>query len=45
MKETEADAIKMEGGEEILDSIDRILCAGIPIMGHLGLSLDRKSVV
>lgn len=38
MKETEADAIKMEGGEEILDSIDRILCAGIPIMGHLGLT-------
>ncbi len=38
MKETEADAIKMEGGEEILESVQRILSAGIPIMGHLGLT-------
>jgi 3-methyl-2-oxobutanoate hydroxymethyltransferase len=38
MKETGADAIKMEGGEEILESIQRILSAGIPIMGHLGLT-------
>lgn len=38
MKETEADAVKMEGGEEILDSVERILSAGIPIMGHLGLT-------
>lgn len=38
MKETEADAIKMEGGEEILESVQRILTAGIPIMGHLGLT-------
>ena len=38
MKETEAHAIKMEGGQEIAESVDRILSAGIPIMGHLGLT-------
>jgi len=38
LKETEADAVKMEGGEEILESVQRILSAGIPIMGHLGLT-------
>ena len=38
MKETEADAVKVEGGEEILESVERILTAGIPIMGHLGLT-------
>lgn len=38
MKETEADAVKMEGGEEILESVQRILSAGIPVMGHLGLT-------
>lgn len=38
MKETEADAVKLEGGEEILESVERILCAGIPVMGHLGLT-------
>ena len=38
MKETHADCIKMEGGSEIKESIQRILCAGIPIMGHLGLT-------
>ena len=38
MKETSADAVKLEGGEEILESIARILSAGIPIMGHLGLT-------
>ncbi len=38
MKETGAQAIKMEGGEEILESVHRILSAGIPVMGHLGLT-------
>ena len=38
MKETHADCIKMEGGAEIRESVERILCAGIPIMGHLGLT-------
>ena len=38
MKETEADAVKLEGGEEIIESVERILTAGIPIMGHLGLT-------
>ena len=38
MKETEADAVKLEGGEEILESVQRILAAGIPVMGHLGLT-------
>ena len=38
MKDTEADAVKLEGGEEILESVERILTAGIPIMGHLGLT-------
>ncbi|MDR2764366.1 MAG: 3-methyl-2-oxobutanoate hydroxymethyltransferase [Tannerella sp.] len=38
MKETHADCIKMEGGAEIRESIERVLCAGIPIMGHLGLT-------
>ena len=38
MKESGANAIKMEGGEEILESVDRVLSAGIPVIGHLGLT-------
>lgn len=38
MKETHADCIKIEGGAEIRESVVRILSAGIPVMGHLGLT-------
>ena len=38
MKETHADCVKMEGGAEIRESVERILSAGIPVMGHLGLT-------
>jgi 3-methyl-2-oxobutanoate hydroxymethyltransferase len=38
MKETHADCIKVEGGSEIQESVVRILSAGIPVMGHLGLT-------
>ena len=38
MKESGAEAVKMEGGEEIIESVERILSAVIPVMGHLGLT-------
>jgi len=38
MKETGGHAVKIEGGTEILESVQRILSAGIPVMGHLGLT-------
>lgn len=38
MKETGAHSIKLEGGEEILESVKRILSSGVPVMGHLGLT-------
>jgi 3-methyl-2-oxobutanoate hydroxymethyltransferase len=38
MKETGGHAVKLEGGEEIVESVKRILTAGIPVMGHLGLT-------
>jgi 3-methyl-2-oxobutanoate hydroxymethyltransferase len=38
MKETGAHAIKLEGGEEVLESVKKIIAAGIPVMAHLGLT-------
>ena len=37
MKITHADALKLEGGEEVIDSVKKIIASGIPVMGHLGL--------
>ncbi len=38
MKESGGHAVKLEGGAEVVDSVERILTAGIPVMGHLGLT-------
>ncbi len=38
MKESGAHAVKMEGGREVCESVSRILSAGVPVMGHLGLT-------
>ncbi|MEK6616932.1 MAG: 3-methyl-2-oxobutanoate hydroxymethyltransferase, partial [Bacteroidota bacterium] len=38
MKESGAHAVKLEGGKEVKESVERILSAGIPVMGHLGLT-------
>lgn len=38
MKESGAHAVKMEGGQEVAESIERVLSAGVPVMGHLGLT-------
>jgi 3-methyl-2-oxobutanoate hydroxymethyltransferase len=38
MKETGAHSVKLEGGEEVLESVKKIIAAGVPVMGHLGLT-------
>ena len=38
MKESGGHAVKLEGGAEVLESVKRILSAGVPVMGHLGLT-------
>jgi 3-methyl-2-oxobutanoate hydroxymethyltransferase len=42
MKESGAHAVKLEGGKEIAESVERIIAAGIPVMGHLGLTVRAK---
>lgn len=44
MKESHADALKLEGGEEIIGTVKRILSARIPIMGHLGRCPNHQQV-
>jgi 3-methyl-2-oxobutanoate hydroxymethyltransferase len=44
MKETGGHSIKLEGGEEVIDSIRKIVGAGIPVMGHLGLTPKHLQV-
>src|SRR6266496_2882584 len=38
MKETGAHSVKLEGGEEVIESVKRIISSGVPVMGHLGLT-------
>ncbi len=38
MKETGGHAVKLEGGEEVVESVKRIISSGVPVMGHLGLT-------